>query len=133
MGEMEFKAEVVATILDSRPEDALDMLCAHYRVERPRLKVGVLEGKTKGVLAVYSGKRKEILAARRESLFDPFVLVHEFYHHLRSTSGRHRGTEKEADRFSLEFIGAYNSIVTQLAGVRPTVRTDTSGSAEGQG
>ncbi|HEV2226795.1 MAG TPA: hypothetical protein VGR56_08340, partial [Nitrososphaerales archaeon] len=49
----------------------------------------------------------EILAASREYLYDPFVMIHEFYHHLRSASGRHRGTEKDADRFALDFIEAY--------------------------
>ena len=102
-----FKAEIVAMILDSRTEAALDLLCGRYRVSVPRLGVGVLEGRTKGVAAVYSLERKEILAARREYLYDPFVMIHEFYHHLRSVSGKHRGTEKQADRFALDFINAY--------------------------
>ena len=72
--------------------------------------VGVLEGRTKGVAAVYSLERKEILAARREYLYDPFVMIHEFYHHLRSVSGKHRGTEKQADRFALDFIDAYREV-----------------------
>jgi len=98
---------VVATILDSRPEDALSLLCEHYRVSRPRLSVGVFEGRTKGVAAVYSVERREILAAKREFLFDPFVIIHEFYHHLRSTSGKHRGTERQADEFAAGFIDAF--------------------------
>jgi hypothetical protein len=105
--EEEMRASVVALILDSRPEEALDVLSSWYRIDVPKLGVGVVEGKTKGVAAVYSSRRKEILAARREYLYDPFVMVHEFYHHLRSRSGRHRGTEKDADRFALEFIAAY--------------------------
>jgi len=108
--EEEMKASVVAMILDSRPEDALDLLSRWYRIERPRLGVGVVEGRTKGVAAVYSLRRKEILAARREYLYNPFVMIHEFYHHLRSRSGRHRGTEKEADRFAVEFIRAYQRL-----------------------
>lgn len=108
--EEEMKASVVAMILDSRPEDALDLLSQWYRIDRPRLGVGVVEGKTKGVAAVYSLRRKEILAAKREYLYNPFVMIHEFYHHLRSRSGRHRGTEKEADRFAVEFIRAYQRL-----------------------
>ena len=108
--EEEMKASVVAMILNSRPEDALDLLSRWYRIERPRLGVGVVEGRTKGVAAVYSLRRKEILAARREYLYNPFVMIHEFYHHLRSRSGRHRGTEKEADRFAVEFIRAYQRL-----------------------
>lgn len=102
------KTKVVWLIFDSKTEDALDMLCKWYRVPRPRLGVGVFEGRTKGVAAVYSVQRREILAAKREYLYDPFVIVHEFYHHLRSTTGQHRGTEKQADKFSLEFLAAYN-------------------------
>ncbi len=107
MDELEFKASVVGMILDMRPEEAIDMLSKWYRVRRPRLGVGVLEGRTKGVAAIYSVARQEILAAKREYLYDPFVMVHEFYHHLRSTGGKHRGTEKEADRFALGFLEAY--------------------------
>jgi hypothetical protein len=105
----QFKARVVATILDSRTERALEMLCSRYGVSVPRLAVGVFEGRTKGVAAVYSLERKEILAARREYFYDPFVMIHEFYHHLRSVSGKHRGTEKEADRFATSFIDAYRA------------------------
>ena len=114
--EERFRARVVAMILDSKTEEALEMLCRRYHVTVPRLGIGVLEGRTKGVAAVYSLQRKEILAARREYLYDPFVMIHEFYHHLRSASGKHRGTEKQADRFALEFIGAYRA-VTEEAGV----------------
>ena len=105
-----FRALVVATILDAKPERALDLLCEHYRVERPKLGVGVVKGRSKGVLAVYSQRRKEILAAKSEYLFDPFTILHEFYHHLRNFGGMHRGTEKFADRFALEFIQSYRRV-----------------------
>ncbi|MDA4125523.1 MAG: hypothetical protein OK438_08800 [Thaumarchaeota archaeon] len=114
-GEEEFKALVVSMILDSKTEDALDLLCKHYHVQRPRLGVGVVEGRTKGVAAVYSQGRKEILAAKREYLFDPFVMIHEFYHHLRSISGHHRGTEKQADKFAVDFVDAYRRTVQRLS------------------
>ena len=110
------KATDVALILDSKTEEALGVLSRWYRVSEPRLGVGVFEGKTKGVAAVYSQGRKEILAARREFMYDPFVMIHEFYHHLRSTSGRHRGTEKQADKFALDFIGAYRQVAAVSQG-----------------
>ena len=110
----QMKAHVVALILDSKTEEALKVLSRWYRVSVPKLGVGVVEGKTKGVAAVYSQKRKEILAARREYLYDPFVMIHEFYHHLRSASGRHRGTEKQADRFALDFIGSYRRVAAGM-------------------
>lgn len=111
--EEEMKAAVVALILDSKPEEALDVLSKWYRISRPRLGIGVVEGRTKGVAAVYSTRRKEILAANREYLYNPFVMIHEFYHHLRSRSGRHRGTEKDADKFAIDFIAAYRRLGTR--------------------
>jgi hypothetical protein len=108
-----FKAVIVASILDSKPEKALELLCEHYHVEQPKLGVGVVKGRSKGVLAVYSSERKEILAVSQEYLYDPFVILHEFYHHLRQFAGRHRGTEKNADKFALDFIAAYKRVVSQ--------------------
>ena len=109
-----FKARIVAMILDTKTEAALQMLCDRYRVSVPKLRVGVIEGRTKGVAAVYSLGRREILAARRQYLYDPFVMIHEFYHHLRSISGKHRGTEKQADKFALDFIEAFRAVTREV-------------------
>lgn len=110
--ETRFKALVVGTILDHKPERALDLLCEHYRVERPKLGVGVVAGRSKGVLAVYSANRKEILTVNSEYLYDPFVILHEFYHHLRYFGSKHRGTEKNADKFALDFIDSYKAVAS---------------------
>ena len=115
-----FKAMIVATILDAQPEKALALLSRHFHVEEPKIRVGVFKGRTKGIRAAYSGKRKEILAAKRDYLYDPFTILHEFYHHLRYFDNEHRGTEKLADKFALDFIEAYNKIlrkVEQLEGI----------------
>lgn len=112
----QFKAYVVAAILDSKPELALDLLCEFYHVERPKLRVGVVSGRNKGVQAVYVARRKEIMAARREFLYDPFTILHEFYHHLRYFGDDHRGTEKYADRFAIDFIRAYQSLAARRSG-----------------
>jgi hypothetical protein len=111
----ETKRDVVALILDSRPEEAIEVLSRWYRVRTPKLRVGVVEGRTKGVAAVYTRRTRTILAARREFLYDPFVIIHEFYHHLRSTGGKHRGTEKQADRYALDFLWAYSRLRSQAA------------------
>jgi hypothetical protein len=110
------KAFVVGLILDRRTEEAIALLSKWYRVREPRLGIGVVEGKTKGVAAVYSVRRKEILAASREYFYNPFVMVHEFYHHLRSSGGKHRGTERQADLFARGFIEAYLVAVSRLRG-----------------
>ena len=74
----------------------------------------MVKGRSKGVLAVYSSGRKEILAAKREYLYDPFTILHEFYHHLRQFAGQHRGTEKYADAFAIDFIRAYHRVAEKL-------------------
>ena len=48
----------MATILDFKPEKALELLCEHFHVDVPKLGVGVVKGRSKGVLAVYSANRK---------------------------------------------------------------------------
>ena len=106
-GEESMKAYVVFLVLDQRPEKAIEEMCKWYKVSKPKLGVGVVEGRTKGVAAVYSRGRREILAAKREFLYDPFVIVHEFYHHLRYVGAKHRGTERQADAFAMGFIAAY--------------------------
>lgn len=113
LSESQMKVSVVALILDSKPEVAIRVLSRWYKVSEPRLGVGVFEGRTKGVAAVYSQSRKEILAASREFLYNPFVMIHEFYHHLRSTSGKHRGTERQADEFARGFITEYRRAANQ--------------------
>jgi len=72
--------------------------------------VGATKRHSKGVLAVYSADRQEIRAVSQEYLYDPFVMLHEFYHHLRQFAGQHRGTEKNADRFALDYIAAYKRV-----------------------
>jgi len=114
----EFKAAVVGMILDRNPELAIKALCEHYKVDVTRLAVGVLEGRTRGVQAVYSASRKEILAANSEYLYDPFTIIREFYHHLRYHGMRHRGTEKHADKFAEGFIVAYTTVVARKIGER---------------
>ena len=94
------------------------MLSEQYHVDVPRLGVGTTKGHSKGVLAVYSADRKEILAVNQDYLYDPFVMIHEFYHHLRQFAGQHRGTEKNADRFALDYIAAYKRVAAGAGSTR---------------
>lgn len=110
----DFKAKVVAWILDSNPEQALALLSEQFHVEEPTIRVGVVKRHSRDVRAVYTPRKKEILAAKREYLYDPFTVLHEFYHHLRSFGDEHRGTEKHADKFAVDFIRAYNAAVSRL-------------------
>ena len=120
------KAAVVALILDSKTEEAVSLLSRWYKVSEPKLGVGVFEGRTKGVAAVYSQNTKKILAAKREYLYNPFVMIHEFYHHLRSVSGKHRGTERQADLFALDYVEAYKSAAAKVRALQEAGWTWTS-------
>lgn len=109
-----FKVSVVEMILAKRPEEALQMLSKHYKVTVPGLHVGMVKGRSTGVLGVYVARKHAIYVRDSDILYEPFVLIHEFYHHLRThgtTHGTfHRGTEKHADLFADSFIKAYLSV-----------------------
>jgi len=55
----------------------------------------------------YVTEKKTIYFSNQDALYNPFVVLHEFYHHLRSTGGKHKGTEKFADAFAEDFLDAY--------------------------
>jgi len=104
--EHRFKARVVQLILMKETDEAIKALSQHYSVDVPKLKVGMPKKYTMKV-GCYVSKTKTIHVMNREKLEDPFVILHEFYHHLRTQDRRHRGTEKHADRFAKEFIKAF--------------------------
>jgi hypothetical protein len=104
--EKRFKAGIVQMILSHDAENALTSLAEHFGVNIPSLKVGLPKGHV-NVAGCYMVEKETIYVANSEGLADPFLILHEFYHHLRSVSGSHRGTEKYADRFAREFIEKY--------------------------
>lgn len=101
-----FKAKVVHLILTHDAEEALGSLAEHYGVDVPSLRVGLPKGHV-NVSGCYVVEKGTIYVASSEGLADPFLILHEFYHHLRSVSGRHRGTERYADMFAREYIDGY--------------------------
>jgi hypothetical protein len=108
--EQKFKALIVGLILNGKTEEALELLAKHYRVEVPTLKVGLPKGRKKKSIGCYVAEKKAILVLNSDALKEPFVILHEFYHHLRTAlDAKHKGTEKYADEFSKEFIQAYKS------------------------
>ena len=107
LNEWSFKAAIVSVILSKDTEKAVDLLSKKFKVRAPKLGIGPTKGKKKA-LAVYSVAANTILFRDQEYFFDPFVVLHEMYHCIRSTSGNHKGTEKNADRFALEFLAEYN-------------------------
>jgi len=101
-----FKAKVVNLIISKDTEKALELLSQHYRVAKPNLKVGMPKRHSKK-LACYVAKKRTIHVSGREALYNPRVILHEFYHHLRSFSDAQRGIEKYAEKFAENYLLAY--------------------------
>lgn len=109
-----FKPLVVWLILNGKPEIALELLAKNYKVNVPDLKVGLPKGHKNKVYGCYTSKNQTISVLNSDVLVNPFVIIHEFYHHLRSKSVDrvHKGTEKNADKFSIDFIETYKAAAT---------------------
>jgi hypothetical protein len=108
-----FKASVVWLILSGKPEEALERLSNYYHVGVPKIKVGLPKGHRKNVLGCYTAKDRTISILNSDTLKVPLVILHEFYHHLRTRSDRiHRGTEKNATEFAVSFIESFNAIAS---------------------
>lgn len=104
-----FKANIVSLILNGKTEKALDLLSKKYNVSVPTLKVGLPKGHKATAYGCYSAKTQTITILNSDILFSPFVIIHEFYHHLRSKAvdRMHRGTEGNADKFAIDFLTQY--------------------------
>jgi Zn-dependent peptidase ImmA (M78 family) len=106
--ELESEALVVQLILNGKVEKALELLARHYKVDLPKIRVGLPKGRRANVFGCYAARNQTIYVLNSEVLKDPFVVLHEFYHHLRTgVNNKHKGTEKLANRFAKEFIEAY--------------------------
>jgi len=110
------KAQIVKMILEKQTEKALEKLSEFYHVTSPQIVVGTIKGKRRTVYALYIPKERKIYALNSEIFFNPFVVLHEYYHHIRSKLGVHRGSERNANKFAQEFIDAYKKIVGMVDG-----------------
>jgi hypothetical protein len=112
MSQDNFKPLVVWLILNSKPEEALELLAKKYKVNVPELKVGLPKKHKITAFGCYTAKNETISVSNSDVIANPFVILHEFYHHLRSKSvdKMHKGTEKNADKFAMEFIEAYKAL-----------------------
>lgn len=88
-------------------------MAKEYRVEIPKLDVGLPKGHTRNAYGTYNAKNHTICVMNSDIFSNPFVILHEFYHHLRSKSvdKQHRGTEKNADKFAIDYLRAYEVAV----------------------
>lgn len=104
--ELAFKAKVVAMILSKETEKALALLSSHYGITEPKLKVGMPKRYSRNP-ACYEAKTQVIHVSSRKILWNPHVILHEFYHHLRNLTNAQGGIEKYAKKFSRNYVHAY--------------------------
>ena len=105
-----FKPLIVWLIFNGQVEKALELLAKNYKVTTPKLKVGLPKGRKATAFGCYTPKNATISVLNSDVIGNPFVILHEFYHHLRtSVDKKHKGTEKNADKFARGFIEAYKS------------------------
>jgi hypothetical protein len=108
------KAKIVSMILNKKTEEALQHLSKFYGKAPPEIVVGTVKGKRKTVYAVYVQKESKIYTINSDIFCNPFVVLHEFYHHIRTKGGMHRGSEKNANLYARNFIDSYNRIIKQM-------------------
>lgn len=101
--EREFRVKVVRSILDGKVEFALKLLSEHYGVSPPELSVGTVKRHRK-VLACYLEREKRIYVSKSDLLTNPFLILHEFYHHLRASQVVRGQVDKRADLFASHFL-----------------------------
>ena len=104
--EKQFKARIVHLVMGQETEKALELLSQYYHVPTPKLKVGMPKRGVKQQ-GCYLVKSETIHVANRDNLFNPYIVLHEFYHHLRTKRAIHKGTEKNADKFAKEYVATY--------------------------
>ncbi len=108
------KAKIVSMILNKKTEEAIQNLSKFYGISPPEIVVGTVKGKRKTVYAIYVQKESKIYAINSDVFYNPFIVLHEFYHHMRTRGGIHRGSEKNANMYARNFINAYNRIIKQM-------------------
>jgi hypothetical protein len=118
------KAKVVEMILGKKTEQALQILSEYYKVHPPQIVVGTIKGKRRTVYAVYVQRERKIYCINSDIFYNPFVVLHEFYHHIRTTGGIHRGSEKHANMYAKSFIDSYNKVIEHIMKQRDNARTD---------
>ncbi len=106
-------ARAVRLVVSGEPEKALTLLSRYYGIPTPHLKVG-LPRRCRKALGCYVASKRTIHVRSSSEYADPFVILHEFYHHLRSVLGMHRGTERYADQYAMRAIRAAASGVCSV-------------------
>ena len=101
--DQEFRMQIVRSIIDGKVESALRLLSDYYGVPQPELRVGTVKRHRK-VLACYVKGEKRIYVSKSDLLTNPFLILHEFYHHLRASQVVKGQVDRRADLFALHFL-----------------------------
>ncbi|MGG6459922.1 MAG: hypothetical protein ACM3JQ_00705 [Candidatus Eiseniibacteriota bacterium] len=107
MPDLNVQFSVVNLILNKKTEEALSLLSSFYKIATPEIRVGTVKGKRKTVYAVYVPRERRIYASTSDIYYNPFIVLHEYYHHLRSQGTVHRGSEDHANKYAKEFLLSY--------------------------
>ena len=107
-----FKAKVVYLIRSKDTKEALELLSSYYGVEEPKLKVGMPKRYSKNP-ACYVAKKRTIHVSCREILWNPYIILHEFFHHLRRVTEAEAGIEKYANNFAKNYVEAYRKTTNE--------------------
>lgn len=127
----EFKALVVHLILNGKVEKALELLAKNYNVSVPNVKIGLPRRRRRDALGCYMAKNQTIHLFNSDVLKQPFIILHEFYHHLRtSIDKKHKGTERYAGKFAQEFIETYKSFSIHARDCK-SIRTEDRANGSG--
>jgi hypothetical protein len=109
-----FKARIVFLILSKEPEKALNQLSSYYKVQAPNIKIGMPKGQTKR-RGCYNASNRTIFLSHRDAVYNPHIVLHEFYHHLRSQGEKHKGTERLANEFAREYLIEYRKATEHIS------------------
>jgi hypothetical protein len=109
-----FKAYIVQLIIEKKTEQAIESLSRFYEIKPPQIVVGTIKGKRRTVYAVYVQRESKIYCINSDIFYNPFIIMHEFYHHLRTTAGVHKGSEKHANMYARDFIDSYKTIINGM-------------------
>jgi len=125
--ERDFRSRIVALILADRPELALKLLAERYGVKPVVIKVGTVKGH-RHALGCYVEKSRCIYISKRDYLNSPFVVLHEFYHHLRASQiNANRQIEKRADLFASSYLEDFRRTHESEKSVCSNCNSPTSG------
>lgn len=102
----DFKAQVVSLILSKKTEEAILSMSKVYHVDVPKLSVGHVKGKKKAA-GVYVPTANTIFVSNGEKLWDPFIILHEFFHHIKKRDKMQIRNERLADAFAHDYINAF--------------------------